>query len=128
MPAVQSPVWHDLDSDTRAELDARFLEELRMWCDAPLSDEGTRVYLAYRRERPDAAVTTYEEGQIRKMLRRHAMPSTGPDPVTSEEHLDRLESFGADRLHLTHERTYLMVMVILTLAAISVGMFWAILL
>jgi len=127
MVTATSRTWQELDAQTRRKMDARFLEELRMWCDAPLNDDAIRVYLAYRHERPEAAVTTYEEGQIRKMLHRYATPADRPDPVAAEEHLDPLEVFGATKLHMTNDRTYLMVMIVLTLSAISIGMFWAIL-
>lgn len=124
MPSGSVRTWDELDVQQRHELDARFLEELRMWYDAPLSDEGIQAYLAYRHERPETAITTYEEGQIRKLLHRYVDRSVAPDPVRAEEHVDPLEVFGAEKLHMTNSRTYLSVMVGLTLIAVVVFMLW----
>jgi len=98
--------WAELDQETREELDARFLRELSAWDLRGLTDEGIQVYLRYRHERPDAAITTYEEGQIRRLLRPFRDPARVVDPVAEERHVDRLERFGAERLHATNMETY----------------------
>lgn len=102
--------WNELDPATREELDARFLRELAGWELRGLTDEGVQVYLRYRHERPDAAITTYEEGQIRRLLRPFRDPDRVADPVDEESHIGRLERFGARRLHATNMETYWMVL------------------
>ena len=82
--------------------DRKFVDELQHECEPGLTDEGLRAYLAYRHERPDGQITTYEEGQIRRFLHRMRDPAKVPDPVEQEEHVGRLENFGARRLHLTN--------------------------
>lgn len=116
--------WEALDEQTRTELDAQYLEELEDWGIHGLSEEGVQVYLHYRHERPGAAITTYEEGQIRKMLHPFADPSQRPDPVEQEEHLDPLEVYGARKWHYTNQQTYVAIMVGLTFAAIIVFAVW----
>ena len=124
MPEATLTRWEDLDVQTRRELDARYVTELADWGIHGLDEEGVRVYLEYRRERPGAAITTYEEGQIRKLLHPHADPSQRPDPVDAEEHLDPLETYGARRFQLTNQQSYVAVMLILTFAAVIVFAIW----
>ena len=85
--------WGDIDPATREELDAQFLRELSSWDIRGLTNEGVQAYLAFRHERPDASITTYEEGQIRKMLRRYRDP--GIDPHVGWRDLQG--RFGASR-------------------------------
>ena len=114
MTATAESRWNRLDAETRRRLDQEYLAELDDWDLPGLTPEGVRVYLEYRHERPDVQITTFEEGQVRKLLRDYAEPSSGPDPVDEEEHIGRLERFGAERLHLTNDQTYVAVMVTLT--------------
>jgi hypothetical protein len=114
MPASTTE-WDKLDSEHRKELDEQYLEELSSWAEPGLDDEAVQEYLRYRHQRPDANITTFEEGQIRKLLHRHAHPEAVPDPVELEEHTDPIERFGARRLHLTNAKTYLAVMLVGTL-------------
>lgn len=116
--------WEDLDEATRAELDSRFLRELNDWGVPGLGEEGVRAYLAYRHERPGAAITTYEEGRIRKLLHPFGDPSKQPDPVVAEEHLDPLEVYGARRFHFTNQQTYVAVMLGLTFLALIAFVIW----
>ena len=118
--------WEDLDDATRAELDSRYLRELNDWGIHGLGDDGVRVYLDYRRERPGAAITTYEEGRVRKLLQPFADPSQRHDPVAEEEHLDPLEVYGARRFHFTNQQTYLAVMLGLTFLAMIAFVIWVI--
>lgn len=124
MPAGSVRSWNQIDVEERHTLDSRFLDELRMWYETPLSSEGIRAYLAYRHQRPDSAITTYEEGQIRSLLHRYADLSVIPDPVRQEDHVDGLEVFGAERLHMTNSKTYVSVMVVLTLIAVVALLVW----
>ncbi len=123
-PSTTTRRWEDLDPTTREELDARFMKELATWHEIGLSDEGARLYLEYRRERLDAAITTYEEGQIRKLLRPYADPSKRLDPVETEEHIDTVEVLGAKRFHLTNVQTYGAIMLALTFLAFVVFLAW----
>ncbi len=125
MPAVVTQRWEDLDSATRADLDAQYLRELEAFNVPGLSEEGVRRYLEYRHERPGATITTYEEGQIRRMLRGFGDPTAEPDPVAEEEHVGRLERFGAERLHFTNIGTYTGVIVLLIFAAVLAWMVWS---
>jgi len=124
MPVTPDAHWEDLDEAAREELDSQYLQELRDWGIHGLDDEGTRVYLDYRRERPGAAITTYEEGRIRKLLQPYADPLQRPDPVAEEEHLDPLEVYGARRFHLTNQQTYVAIMVGLTFVALVAFVLW----
>ena len=72
---------------------------------------------------PEMAITTYEEGQIRKLLHRFVDPSKLPDPVEQEEHTGKLESFGANKLHMTNAQTYVAIMVTLNLLFVLVLLF-----
>jgi hypothetical protein len=126
MAAPAQTPWDELDEKTRRELDARYLDELDDWGIHGLGDEGIRIYLDYRHERPGAAITTYEEGQIRRLLHGYADPAQRPDPVAEEEHLDPLEVYGARRFHLTNQQTYVAVMILLTFAAVIVFALWLI--
>jgi len=92
------------------------LDELKNWGEPPLSKEGIKTYLSYRHQRPEAAITTYEEGQIRKLIHGLTDPSKIQDPVEKEEHRDPLEVFGAKRFHWTNAQSYLAVMLLLTFA------------
>lgn len=118
LPELRS--WDELDDETRERLDAQYLEELSRWNDSGLTDECVEAYVKYRHERPECAITTYEEGQIRKMLHTMGDPEALPDPVEEEEHLDALEVVGAKRFHLTNAETYGVVMILLTLGALAV--------
>jgi len=112
-PTISATAWDRLDERTRRDLETQYLRELSMMSLPGLTGAGIEAYLGYRRERPEAAITTYEEGQIRKLLRHHVDPSRVPDPVAEEEHVGRLETFGASRLHLTNSQTYVAIMVTL---------------
>ena len=106
--------WNQLDSETRKKLDQEYLQELADWDLPALSDAGVRAYLDYRHERPDTQITTYEEGQIRKVLHEYEDRWAIPEPADTEDHRGWLEVFGAERLHLTNAQTYVAVMVSLT--------------
>ena len=69
------------------------------------------------------AITTYEEGQIRKLLHGFIDPARLPDPVTQEEHTGRLENFGAQKLHMTNSQTYVAIMVTLNLLFLLILLF-----
>ena len=114
--------WEELDDVTRAELDAQYLKELEAFNEPGLSAEAVHRYLEYRHERPGAAITTYEEGQIRRMLRGLGDPAAIPDPVEQEEHLGKLERLGAEKFHFTNVGTYTAIMMILIFGAVFVWM------
>jgi hypothetical protein len=116
--------WQELDPTTREALDTQYLKELAMISEPGLTEEGVRAYLDYRHERPDAAITTFEEGQMRRMLHRWVDPTRLPDPVEQQDHRGWLEQFFARRFHWTNERAYVAVMVSLTFAFVLVLMFW----
>ena len=126
MNAVTSSSWERLDPAERRRLDAQFLAELTSWSEPGLDDGALQEYLDYRHERPTATITTYEEGQIRRLLHRRADPSAEPDPVEAEEHTDPLERFGAQRLHLTNAQTYIAVMLGLNLLLLLALLIWVI--
>ena len=88
-----------------------------------LTEEGLDAYLTYRHERPVHSITTFEEGQIRRMLRPYVNRSNLPDPVAAEEHEGWLENFGARRLHLTNAQTYVAIMVTLNLLVVLALLF-----
>ncbi len=111
MAAEPLPQWDELDEHTRRRLDRQYLEELRDEGRAGLTEEGVQRYLDYRHERPFAQITTYEQGQIRRMLHRLRDPDAVPDPVDQETHEGRIEQFGASRLHLTKVGTYMAIVV-----------------
>lgn len=112
-PTVGRTAWEQLDESTRREREAQYLRELSLMSVPGLTEQGVEAYLRYRHERPETAITTYEEGQIRKLLHGFIDPSRIPDPVAAEEHRGRLETFGATRLHLTSSQTYVAIMVTL---------------
>ena len=112
-PSATTIVWDQLDEATRHEREVQYLRELSLMSVPGLTEQGVEAYLRYRHERPETAITTYEEGQIRKLLRGFIDESRIPDPVAAEEHRGRLEKFGARRLHLTAAQTYVAVMVTL---------------
>jgi len=118
--APTAPAWDRLDESVRREREAQYLRELSMIGVPGLTEAGIDAYLRYRHERPDEAITTYEEGQIRRLLRGYVDPARIPDPVGAEEHAGRLETFGATRLHLTNAQTYVAIMVTLNLVAVLV--------
>ena len=126
MPVTPEARWEELDDATRQKLDDQYLRELSDWGIHGLGDEGVRAYLDYRHERPGAAITTYEEGQIRKLLHPYADPSRRPDPVAEEEHLDPLEVYGAKRFHFTNQQTYVAIMVGMTFVAVIAFVIWLI--
>jgi len=107
----------------RRDLEAQYLKELSMMSLPGLTEEGVEAYLAYRAQRPGMAITTFEEGQIRKLLRRFIDPARVPDPVEQEEHTGALETFGARRLHLTNSQTYIAIMVTLNLLFVLILLF-----
>jgi len=88
--ASKRKTWGTLDPEDRRELDAQYLRELSMWSHPGLSEEGVDAYLDYRHERPDHAITTFEEGKIRALLRSFTDRSRLADPVAAEEHRGRL--------------------------------------
>jgi hypothetical protein len=116
MAVAEHKTWEELAPTMREELDRRFLGELARWSTPGLTDDGVQAYLDYRHQRPDAAITTYEEGQIRKILHDHQGTTREPDPVELEDHVGRIEQIGARRFHLTNDQTYFAVMLLLTFA------------
>jgi hypothetical protein len=112
---ITDKAWKELDGSARRELESQYLKELSMMSLPGLTEEGVEAYLAYRHDRPEMAITTYEEGQIRKLLHRFVDPAKLPDPVRQEEHTGKLENFGARKLHLTNSQTYVAIMVTLNL-------------
>ena len=116
--------WEELDEATRQQLDAQYLKELAMISEPGLNERAIRAYLDYRHERPDAAITTFEEGHIRRMLHRMVDPAKLPDLVEQQTHRGRLESYFARRWHWTNERTYVAIMVGLTFLFVLTLMFW----
>jgi len=121
------PRWNDLDPGTRAALDAQYLKELDSWQEPGLSDEAVRLYLEYRHERPGATITTYEEGQIKRLLHPFADPSVEPDPVALEEHHGRLEHFCAEKLHFTNVGAYVAVMMAVIYGVLLVWLLYSML-
>ena len=115
--------WKDLDGTMRRELESQYLKELSMMSLPGLTEEGVEAYLAYRHDRPEMAITTYEEGQIRKLLHGFIDPARLPDPVKQEEHTCKLENFGAQKLHLTNSQTYVAIMVTLNLLFVLILLF-----
>jgi len=109
--------WDDLDVETREALDRQYLAELTAYDEPGLSEEAVQAYLRYRHERPDAAITTFEEGQISHMLHQLRDPSKVVDPVEQEEHLDFLERLGA-RCHLTNLQCYAVIVLALGILAV----------
>ena len=69
MSATTTSSWYELDRATRRRLDAEYLRDLSWWDVPGLTGQAVRAYLRYRHERPDAAITTYEEGRIRALMR-----------------------------------------------------------
>ena len=116
--ASQQRPWPSLTPEERRELDTQYLRELSRMSLPGLTEEGLDAYLAYRHERPVHSITTFEEGQIRRLLRPYVDRSRLPDPVVNEEHRGWLENFGARRLHLTNAQTYVAVMVTLNLLVV----------
>ena len=122
MPTTEK-AWTELDGTKRRELESQYLKELSMMSLPGLTDEGVEAYLAFRHDRPEMAITTYEEGQIRKLLHSFIDPAKLPDPVEQEEHTGKLENFGAQKLHLTNSQTYVAIMVTLNLLFLLVLLF-----
>ena len=112
-PSAPTIAWDQLDEATRRDREAQYLRELSLMSVPGLTEQGVEAYLRYRHERPETGITTYEEGQIRRLLHGFIDESRIPDPVAAEEHRGRLETFGATRLHLTAAQTYVAVMVTL---------------
>jgi hypothetical protein len=110
MGTHSGPDWEHLDPEVRGELDDRYRHELDGVVEPGLTEEGVAEYLEYRHERPEGQITTYEEGQIRRMLRGKFDASAVPDPVELEPHTGRIENFGAHRLHLTNFGTWLFIL------------------
>lgn len=120
MDARSHPSWNELPPETRQELDREFLRDLALWEERGLSESAVQAYLDYRHQRPAHGITTYEEGRIRALLREQGVGETvRPDPVEQEEHVDPVERFGARRLHLTNDWTYLAIMVALTFVFVT---------
>ena len=111
--AISGSEWRAMDAKARRELDRQYLKELSLMAHPGLTEEGVQVYLEYRHERPGLAITTYEEGQIRALLHPFIDPGRLPDPVAAERHTGKLETFAAQRLHLTNAQTYVAIMVTL---------------
>ena len=123
MPTTER-AWEELDGTRRRELETQYLKELSMMSVPGLTDEGVEAYLEYRHDRPQMAITTYEEGQIRKLMHRFVDPSKLPDPVEQEEHTGKLENFGAQKLHLTNSQTYVAIMVTLNFLFVLILLFF----
>jgi hypothetical protein len=107
--------WTTIAPEEQSELDAQYLRELSLWVYPGLTEQGVDAYLAYRHQRPEHSITTFEEGQIRRLLHPFIDQTKLVDPVALEEHRGRLEKFGAERLHLTNDQTYVAIMVTLNL-------------
>ena len=122
MPTTEK-AWDELDGVRRRELESQYLKELSMMSLPGLTEEGVEAYLAYRHDRPEMAITTYEEGQVRKLLHRFIDPARLPDPVEQEEHTGKLENFGAQKLHMTNAQTYVAIMVTLNLLFVLILLF-----
>jgi hypothetical protein len=122
MPTAQR-AWEELGGAKRQELERQYLKELSMMSLPGLTDAGVEAYLEYRHDRPEMAITTYEEGQIRKLMHQFIDPSRLPDPVEQEEHTGRLENFGAKKLHMTNSQTYVAIMVTLNLLFVLILLF-----
>jgi len=122
MPTTER-AWEELDGTRRRELETQYLKELSMMSLPGLTEEGVEAYLEYRHDRPELAITTFEEGQIRKLMHQFIDPSSVPDPVEQEEHTGRLENFGAKKLHMTNSQTYVAIMVTLNLLFVLVLLF-----
>ena len=122
MPTTER-TWKDLDETRRRELESQYLKELSMMSLPGLTEDGVEAYLAYRHGRPEMAITTYEEGQIRKLMHRFIDPTAVPDPVEQEEHTGKLEKFGAQKLHMTNSQTYVAIMVTLNLLFLLILLF-----
>ena len=110
--------WDQLDPETQKALDAQYREELERVAGPGLTPDALDEYLEYRHRRPEAQITTYEEGQIRRLLRGKYDPSQQPDPTEEEEHTGRIENWGARKLHLTNFGTFLFIL----LAHVYVGL------
>jgi len=110
--------WDQLDPHTQAALDEQYRKELERVAGPGLTPGALDEYLEYRHRRPEAQITTYEEGQIRRLLRGKLDPSLLPDPTGEEEPRGRIEKFGSRTLHLTHFGTFLFIL----LAHVYVGL------
>ena len=118
MPDPTRTPWEELDESSRSQLETQYLRELSMMSVPGLTEDGVEAYLKYRHGRPEASITTFEEGQIRRLLRPFVDESKIPDPVAAEEHRGALEEFGARRLHLTNSQIYIAIMVTLNFLAL----------
>ena len=127
MSAVQLTRWDNLDPETREALDAIYLAEFESLAGPGVRASAVEEYLRYRHERPAAQITTYEQGQIRRMLRRLRDPTAIADPVEDEDHVDAVERFGAKRLHLTHTGTYVAVLFVHVYVGLLVVLLWILL-
>jgi hypothetical protein len=115
--------WDELEETRRRELELQYLKELSMMSLPGLTEGGVEAYLAYRRDRPGMGITTYEEGQLRKLMHRFIDPTKVRDPVEEEEHTGKLDKFGAQRLHMTSSQTYVAIMVTLNLLFLLILLF-----
>jgi hypothetical protein len=127
MAAVHVTHWEDLDPETREALDEIYLAEFEALAAPGVPESAIDEYLRYRHERPAAQITTYEQGQVRRLLRRLRDPSAIPDPVDEEDHVDAVERFGANRLHLTNIGTYVAVLFVHVYAGLLAVLLWILL-
>jgi hypothetical protein len=116
--AMPARSWAEIDPDSRRLLDEQYLRELSTYFEPGIDEAAIQAYLEYRHERPDAGITTFEEGQIRRLLHRGAHPELVPDPVEQEDHLDALERYGASHWHFTNTQTYAMILFVLIVGAV----------
>lgn len=127
MTAVHVRRWEDLDPETREALDAIYLAEFEALAGPGVRESAIDEYLRYRHERPAAQITTYEQGQIRRMLRPLRDRGAIADPVDEEDHVDAIERFGANRLHLTNTGTYVVVLFVHVYVGLLAVLLWILL-
>lgn len=68
MGQTTPPAWRTLDRTTRRRLDEEYLRDLSWWSVPGLTGRAVRAYLRFRHERPGAAITTFEEGRVRRLM------------------------------------------------------------
>ena len=118
------PNWDELDPETRAALDAQYIKEFEGLAEPGVPPEALAAYLEYRHGRPAGQITTYEQGQIRRLLHRTRDRTRIVDPVEDEEHHDGVERFGADRLHLTNDGTFLAILFVHVYVGLVAALVW----
>ena len=127
MAAMHIPRWENLDVATREELDRLYLAEFEDLAGPGVPDSALDSYLAYRHERPAIQITTYEQGHIRRMMRRMREPGAIVEPFETEDHVDAIERFGAGRLHLTNTATYAIVLFVHVYVGLLALLLWILL-